>query len=142
MIEIALCLQIIVALTILNVWFFRASKQTRFRGASARNLQEEFEKYGLSKQMYAITSIIKPLLAVSLLIAIFVPYLTKLGIIFIALSLAFFMLGALYMHFRVRDDFTRYLPAFGMFCGCVAIFFCCLEIKSNCVIGRICGNRI
>jgi uncharacterized membrane protein YphA (DoxX/SURF4 family) len=118
MIEIALCLQMIVALTVLNVWFFRASKQTRFRGASARNLQEEFEKYGLSKQMYAITSIIKPLLAVSLLIAIFVPYLTKPA----ALSLAFFMLGALYMHFRVRDDFARYLPALGMFCGCVAIF--------------------
>ena len=58
---IALSLQVIVALTILNVWFFRASKQTKFRGASARSLQEEFEKYGLSKKMYAITSVVKPL---------------------------------------------------------------------------------
>ena len=115
---IALSLQVIVALTILNVWFFRASKQTKFRGASARNLQEEFEKYGLSKQVYALTSVIKPLLAVSLLIAIFVPYITKPA----SLALAFFMLGALYMHFRVRDELTKYLPALGMFCGCVAIY--------------------
>lgn len=115
---IALSLQIIVALTILNVWFFRASKQTKFRGASARSLSEEFEKYGLSKRAFMITSVIKPMLAVSLLIAIFFPFLTKPA----SLALAFFMLGALYMHFRVRDDLTRYLPAFGMFCGCVAIF--------------------
>ena len=118
MIEIAWCIQIIVALSILNVWFVRASRQTPFRGASARNLQEEFEKYGLSKQMFLVTSVIKPLLAVSLLIAIFVPYITKPA----SLALAFFMLGALYMHFRVRDELTKYLPALGMFCGCVAIY--------------------
>jgi uncharacterized membrane protein YphA (DoxX/SURF4 family) len=115
---IALSLQIIVALTILNVWFFRASKQTKFRGAAARSLSEEFEKYGLSKRAFMVTSIIKPMLAFSLLASIFFPFLTKPS----SLALAFFMLGALYMHFRVRDDLTRYLPAFGMFCGCVVIY--------------------
>ena len=49
---------------------------------------------------------------------IFVPYITKPA----SLALAFFMLGALYMHFRVRDELTKYLPALSMFCGCVAIF--------------------
>jgi len=118
MIEIAVCLQIIVALTILNVWIFRATKETPFRGASARNLREEFQEYGLNKQIFFITSILKPLLALMLLIAIFVPHLTKPS----ALALAFFMLGALYMHFRVRDELTKYLPAFSMFAGCIAIF--------------------
>lgn len=115
---ISLSLQIIVALTILNVWFLRASKQTKYRGASAKSLSEEFEKYGLSKQTYTITSIIKPFLAVLLLIAIFVPYLTKPA----SLSLALFMLGALYMHFRVRDQITKYIPAMSIFCGCVVIY--------------------
>ena len=40
---IALSLQIIVALAILNVWFLRSSKQTKFRGSDARTLSEEFE---------------------------------------------------------------------------------------------------
>tara|TARA_B100002019_G_C21247063_1_gene588958 strand:+ start:814 stop:1188 length:375 start_codon:yes stop_codon:yes gene_type:complete len=115
---IALMLQIIVALTILNVWFVRASHQTKFRGASARSLSEEFQEYGLSRKIYLITSIVKPMLAVSLIIAIFFPFLTKPA----SLALATFMLGALYMHFKVRDEVTKYLPAFSMFCGCVAIF--------------------
>ena len=115
---IALSLQIIVALTILNVWFFRAPKQTRFRGASARTLSEEFEKYGLSKRAFMITSVVKPMLAVSLLVSIFFPFLTKPA----SLALAFFMLGALYMHFRVRDEFTKYIPALSMFCGCTIIY--------------------
>ena len=115
---IGLSLQVIVALTILNVWFIRASKQTKFRGADARNLSEEFQEFGLSKRTFVVTSILKPMLAVSLLIAIFFPFLTKPS----ALALAFFMLGALYMHFRVRDEFTKYLPALSMFCGCIAIF--------------------
>lgn len=115
---IALSLQIIVALTILNVWFFRASRQTKFRGASAKSLSEEFEKYGLSKRVFIVTSVIKPLLAILLIVAIFFPVLTKPS----ALALAFFMLGALYMHFRVRDELTKYLPALSMFFGCVAIY--------------------
>ena len=115
---IALSLQVIVALTILNVWFIRASKQTRFRGADARSLSEEFQEFGLSRRTYMVTSILKPMLAVSLLIAIFFPFLTKPS----ALALAFFMLGALIMHFRVRDEFAKYVPAFTILCGCVAIF--------------------
>tara|TARA_A200000159_G_C7310337_1_gene334309 strand:+ start:994 stop:1359 length:366 start_codon:yes stop_codon:yes gene_type:complete len=118
MIEIAWCIQIIVALSILNVWFIRASRQTPFRGASARNLQEEFEKYGLNKQVFVITSVIKPLLAVSLLIAIFVPFLTKPS----ALALAFFMLGAVGMHIKVRDDMVKFIPALSLFGGCMAIY--------------------
>ena len=61
--------------------------------------------------------LIKPMLAVSLLIAIFFPFLTKPS----ALALAFFMLGALLMHFKVRDDFKKFLPALSIFAGCVAI---------------------
>ena len=118
MTEIAMCLQVIVALTILNVWFFRANKETPFRGAAARNLSEEFQQYGLSKGVYAVTSIVKPMLAVSLVAAIFYPFLTKPS----AAALAFFMLGALYMHFRVKDKITKYLPALGVLCGCIAIF--------------------
>lgn len=118
MIEVALCLQVIVALTILNVWLLRANKETPFRGASAKSLSEEFQEYGLSKRAFAVTSIVKPMLAVSMLVAIFFPVLTKPTTI----ALAFFMLGALYMHFRVRDKLTKYLPALSVLCGCVAIF--------------------
>jgi uncharacterized membrane protein YphA (DoxX/SURF4 family) len=118
MIEISVCIQIIVALTILNVWFFRANKKTKFRGSTSQTLSEEFENYGLSKQTFLITSVVKPSLAITMLIALYFPILTKPT----AFALSVFMAGALYMHFRVRDDFARYLPALGMFCGCVAIF--------------------
>lgn len=118
MIEIAMLLQIVVALTILNVWFLRAGKQTKFRGANARTLSEEFQEYGLSKRMYMLTSIIKPMLAVSLLVALFFPFMTKPS----AISLSVFMLGALYMHFRVKDELKKYLPALGVLLGCIAIY--------------------
>jgi len=114
---IALSLQVIVALTILNVWFFRASKQTQFRCADARSLSEEFQQFGLSRRAFMLTSIIKPMLAVSLLVAIFFPFLTKPS----ALALALFMLGALLMHLKVRDEFKKFLPALSIFAGCVAI---------------------
>lgn len=115
---IALSLQIIVALAILNVWFLRSSKQTKFRGSDARTLSEEFENYGLSKNVYVFTSVVKPMIAIMLLIAIFFPFLTKPSVI----ALSLFMLGAVYMHFKVRDTFVKYIPALSILCGCVAIF--------------------
>ena len=115
--------------------FFRASKQTRFRGASARNLQEEFEvwteqtnvcnyKYHKTTSCGIFTN------------CNFVPYLTKPD----ALSLAFFMLVHCICTFVcvMTSQIFIHLECFVV----VLQSFCCLEIKSNCVVGRICGNRI
>ena len=117
MIELAVCLQIVVALTILNVWFFRANRKTKFRGTTSRTLSEEFENYGLSKRAFVITSVVKPTLAILLLISLYFPFLTIPS----TLALSAFMIGALYMHFRVKDEITKYLPALSILCGCIII---------------------
>ena len=116
--EIVVCLQIIVALIILNVWFVRANKKTKFRGTTSRTLSEEFENYGLSKRAFLITRIIKPTLAITMLVAIYFPILAKPS----AAAMSVFMIGAVYMHFRVKDEIIKYLPALSILCGCITIF--------------------
>jgi hypothetical protein len=45
--KISNILSVFVGLTIINVWLFRASRSTSFRGGNATNLLEEFTVYGL-----------------------------------------------------------------------------------------------
>ncbi len=117
MIELALLLQVVVACTILNVWLIRATKETAFRGASARSLREEFVQYGLSDKVYWATSILKPMLAVSLLVALFYPFLTKPA----AFALSIFMIGAIVMHLKVKDSIKKFIPATLLLSACIAI---------------------
>jgi hypothetical protein len=110
-------IQVIVSFTILNVWLFRAEKPSKFRGSTAKNLREEFTQYGLNEKIYKTIKFVKPALAIILLSGTFIPYCTLIG----ASGLAFLMLGSIYMHFKVRDQFYKYLPAIILFIMCVAI---------------------
>ena len=115
--EVAILLQVFVALVVFNVWTFRAEKPTKYRGGSATTLREEFMEFGLSKNIFMYTSLAKPMLAVALIVAIFFPIMT----IPTALAMAFFMAAALLMHYRIRDKFVKFLPAGITFACCVAI---------------------
>ena len=48
--EVAILLQVFVALVVFNVWTFGAEKPTKYRGGSAKTLREEFMEFGLSKK--------------------------------------------------------------------------------------------
>ena len=115
--EVAILLQVFVALVVFNVWTFRAEKPTKYRGGSARTLREEFMEFGLTEKIFMYTSLIKPMLAVALIVAIFFPIMT----IPTALAMAFFMAAALVMHYRIRDTFIKFIAPATIFACCVAI---------------------
>ncbi|MFT5836708.1 MAG: hypothetical protein ACI9ZV_000204 [Candidatus Azotimanducaceae bacterium] len=100
-------LQIIVPLGIFNVWLLRAQKSTVYRGKASKSLKEEFVAYGLSKWMFYLIGFLKVSAAIAILLGFLYPSLTALG----AAVISVLMLGALAMHFRVRDALLKSLPA-------------------------------
>jgi uncharacterized membrane protein YphA (DoxX/SURF4 family) len=99
--------QVVIALGIYNVWLLRHGKSTNWRGGQAQNLREEFEAYGLPSWFMYVIGSAKVLLATLLLVGIWVPVLTRPA----AIGMAALMLGAVLMHFKVKDPLKRSLPA-------------------------------
>ena len=120
--QISKILSAVVSLTIINVWLFRSSKSTLYRGGNASNLYEEFEVYGLS-DYFLIIGIIKVSLAVLLLVGIFYKKLT----IFSASGIAIMMLAAAYFHFSVGDELIKALPSSAMLLSCIIIIYSSLK---------------
>jgi uncharacterized membrane protein YphA (DoxX/SURF4 family) len=112
-----IAIQLIVALGILNVWLVRYRKSTAWRGGEAKNLKEEFEVYGLPGWFMGLVGFLKILFATLLIVGIWVPTLTKPA----AVGMAVLMLGAVSMHFKVKDPVKKALPAFSLFVLCVAV---------------------
>lgn len=94
--------------SIMNVWFFRFNKKTPYRGGDASSMKAEFASYGLSETMVYLIGSLKVLSALSLLISIWVAQLT----IPAAALMAILMLGAIFMHFKIKDPLVKSLPAF------------------------------
>ena len=120
--QISKILSAVVSLTIINVWLFRSSKSTLYRGGNASNLYEEFEVYGLS-DYFLIIGIIKVSLAVLLLVGIFYKKLT----LFSASGIAIMMLAAAYFHFSVGDELIKSLPSSAMLLSCIIIIYSSLK---------------
>ena len=68
-------LSVIVGLTVINVWLFRADKSTLYRGGNASSLLEEFQVYGL-EDYFLIIGIVKVSLAIMLLLSLYFKKLT------------------------------------------------------------------
>lgn len=102
-----LLLQIIIALGIFNVWLFRSSRATPYRGRDASSLKSEFLVYGLPQWMFYTVGILKLSAAIALLMGIFIPVLILPG----AIVMAVLMLGAILMHIKVSDPIKKSLPA-------------------------------
>lgn len=100
------------ALWILNVWFNRFNKDTGYRGGDATNMVEEFEEYGLSKNVMYAVGATKVTLASLMLIGHRVPRLVQPA----SGGLALLMLGAIGMHVKVKDPLKRSMPAISVLC--------------------------
>ena len=100
--------KVIIFISIINVWFFRFNKKTLFRGGDASSMKAEFAAYGLSETMMYLVGALKVLSALALLISIWAPQLA----IPAAAIMAFLMLGAIFMHFKISDPLSKSLPAF------------------------------
>ena len=116
---------LIVSGTILNVWLLRSGQQTPYRGSDASTLMEEFLAYGLSENIFYIVGFIKILAAIFLLFGLFY----KKTIIPSATLIAFIMVVAIYMHFKVDDSFIKHFPALVMFI--LSSFLVLIQKKQN-----------
>jgi uncharacterized membrane protein YkgB len=104
---IIIALQVIVGISILNVWLVQNKKATRWRGGNATTLMEEFQVYGLPVWSCYAIGILKVVFALMLLAGIWVPELIQVA----ASGLALLLAGSVAMHFRVNDPIVKSLPA-------------------------------
>ena len=103
-------IQIIIALGIFNVWFFRFGKSTEYRGGNAGSLKEEFQIYGLPVWFMYVIGVLKVSMAIQLIAGIWIPFLVSPA----AIAMAVLMLGAIAMHIKVKDSLKKSLPATAM----------------------------
>jgi hypothetical protein len=101
--------QVVIALSIYNVWFFRFNKSTKYRGKEASDMKQEFISYGLSSSFVWVIGFLKVSFATMLIVGIF-PTLVYL-VFPAACGMAFLMLGAVTMHLRVNDPLIKSMPA-------------------------------
>jgi uncharacterized membrane protein YphA (DoxX/SURF4 family) len=119
MVSIHIALQILVALTLLNVWLLRFGKKTPYRGRGAESMRTEFAAYGLPLWFMWVTGALKIGVAAALLLGIWIPALVQPA----AIVLILLMLGAFVMHLKVKDPFKAAVPALVMLIMALAIAF-------------------
>lgn len=101
-------LQLIVGLTILNVWCIRYNWKTAYRGGKAQSLKEEFMVYGLPVWAFYVIGAIKVCAAALLVTGIFLPIIVFPAVMILAIMMS----GAVSMHVLVGDGFKKMMPAF------------------------------
>jgi uncharacterized membrane protein YphA (DoxX/SURF4 family) len=110
-------IQIVIALSILNVWLLRYGKQTNWRGGNARTMKEEFEVYNLPMWFMGVVAFFKILLAALLILGVWLPSVTRPA----AIGMAALMLGAVSMHVKVKDPLMKALPALSLLFLCLIV---------------------
>ena len=100
-------LQIVIAITLINVWLVHFSKPTKYRGKGAKNMLKEFKAYGLPVWFMYLVGVSKLTIASCLIIGIWLPILVFPATVLLALL----MIGAISMHIKVKDSFKRTAPA-------------------------------
>jgi hypothetical protein len=116
---ITFALQLIVGLSILNVWLIQPTKNTQWRGGNATNIKEEFAVYGLPAWSCYLIGFLKVALAIALIAAIWFPQLLQPA----ALGLAFLLSGSILMHLKIKDPIKKSFPAFLFLCMCLYLAF-------------------
>lgn len=112
-------LQLIVAISILNVWLFQYNKATQWRGGSATTLKEEFQVYGLPNWSLYLIGFLKVTLAIGLIVAIWYPE----YLMFSSLGLAILLVGSILMHIKISDPIKKSFPAFLFLLICLFLAF-------------------
>ncbi len=113
-------LQVIVGVSILNVWLVQYKKATRWRGGNATTLIEEFEVYGLPKWSLYIIGAFKIIFAILLIAGIWYPGLVSMA----AVGLGMLLAGSISMHLKVSDPLIKSFPAalFLLMCFIIAYY--------------------
>ncbi len=117
MLTVISILKILVSFVILNVWVLRRNKATIYRGGQSKNLSDEIKTYGLPAWSFKVIGTSKIALSFLLLASIWAPKISILA----SAGLGIFMLGAIFMHLKAKDEPIKFLPAALLFTGCVVI---------------------
>ena len=115
--SITAVLQIIVAIGLLNVWLLRYGKDTSYRGGNAKNLKDEFAAYGLPSWAHYLVGALKISSALALIAGLWI---SSVGF-YASILVALLMLGALGMHFKIKDPLKKSVPALLMLAMSLAI---------------------
>lgn len=115
--SLAVILQLVIALGLLNVWLLRVGSATAYRGGDAQDLKSEFAVYGLPAWAFYAVGALKIGAAIALGAGVFVPGLTRPA----AMLIMALMLGAVSMHLKVRDPLLKAVPASLMLAMSVAV---------------------
>jgi hypothetical protein len=117
MILLTLIINLIIALTLLNVWLIRFNKNTPFRGGEANSMTQEFSVYGLPSWFMYLIGFLKIMFAILLIIGIWITELNFYSYI----SLSILMIGAIIMHLKVKDPIIKSVPALSILTLLLAI---------------------
>ena len=117
MILLTLMINLIIALTLLNVWLIRFNKNTPFRGGEANSMTQEFSVYGLPSWFMYLIGFLKIMFAILLIIGIWITELNFYSYI----SLSILMIGAIIMHLKVKDPIIKSVPALSILTLLLAI---------------------
>lgn len=112
-------LQLIVAISLFNVWLIQSKKPTRWRGGNAKTILEEFETYGLPKWMCYFVGTLKVVLAIGLVVAIWIREVLQPS----AIGLAVLLFGSIVMHLKIKDPLIKSFPAAMFLALCLVIAF-------------------
>ena len=96
MANLILLSQIVIAVSVYYVWIFRYF-----------NVIKEFEQFGLSDVTRNFVGAAKISMSALLLVGIWFPYV----IIIAAGVMGFFMIGAQFFHFKIKNSFIKHLPS-------------------------------
>lgn len=116
---ITIFLQLCVAFGLLNVWVIRSNQKTPYRGSHSSSLKGEFAAYGLPLWSFYVIGFIKISSALLLLLGLWIPFLVFPS----ALVVSLMMLGAVFMHIKVKDPLKKCLPALIMLFFSIVICF-------------------
>jgi hypothetical protein len=114
---IVISLKLAVGISILNVWLLNSRKETIWRPKNAKSIFEEFEIYGLSKNVCYVIGFLKITLAFLLLLSIWFIEFQNTS----AIGLGVLLLGSIAMHLKVKDPIKKSFPAALFFTMCLAI---------------------
>ena len=105
--NLPLILQLVISVGLINVWLFRFSKVTEYRGGDANNMKEEFNAYGLPTWLMYVVGFLKIAIAIMLIVSIWIKELLQYNL----WLLSVLMFGAVLMHLKVKDPIKKSYPA-------------------------------
>lgn len=114
-----IALQVIVGLSILNVWLIQNKQATRWRGGDATTLVEEFRAYGLPVWSVYVIGAAKVILSLLLIAGIWYAELKFPA----AVGLAILLSGSVLMHLKISDPLIKSFPAALFLLMCLVIAF-------------------